>query len=39
MNNPLKEDERQPSKNRPNMSTSSISKYFAIKEPFKKDDL
>jgi len=38
MNNPLK-DERQPSKKKPNISTSSISKFFAIKEPFKKDDL
>ncbi len=36
MNNPLREDERQPSKKRPNMSTSSISKFFAIKEPFKR---
>jgi hypothetical protein len=34
--NSLREDERQPSKKRPNMSTSSISKFFAIKEPFKR---
>jgi hypothetical protein len=39
MNNPLRKDERQPLKKKPNMSISSISNFFAIKERFEKDDL
>jgi len=35
-NYPLKEDERQPSKKRPNISSNSICPFFATKEPFKK---
>jgi hypothetical protein len=36
VNNPLKEDERQPSKKRRNMFSSSISNFFITKEPFQK---
>jgi hypothetical protein len=39
INCPLKEDERQPSKKRSNVSSNSISLFFATKEPFKKDDV
>jgi hypothetical protein len=35
----LKENERQPSKKRPNISSNSISSFFATKEPFKKDEV
>jgi hypothetical protein len=35
----LKEDERQPSKKRPNVSSNSISSFFIAKGPFKKDDV
>jgi len=38
-NCPLKEDERQPFKKRPNISFNSISNYFVGKKPFKKDDV
>jgi len=39
INYPLREDERQPSKKRTNVSSNSISRFFAAKEPFKKDDV
>jgi hypothetical protein len=39
VNSPLKADGKQPSKKRPNIPFSSISKFFVAKEPFKKDDL
>jgi hypothetical protein len=32
-------NERQPSKKRPNVSFNSISSFFVVKEPFKKDDM
>jgi len=35
----LKEDEKQPLKKRPNVSSNSISSFFVAKEPFKKDDV
>jgi hypothetical protein len=35
----LREDEKQPFKKRSNISSNSISNYFATKEPFKKDDV
>jgi hypothetical protein len=35
----LKEDERQPSKKKPNISSNSICSFFATKEPFKKDEV
>jgi hypothetical protein len=36
----LKQDERQPSKKKPNIYSNSISFFsFATKEPFKKDDV
>jgi hypothetical protein len=39
VNSPLRVDGKQPSKKRPNIPFSSISKFFVAKEPFKKDDL
>jgi hypothetical protein len=35
----LREDEKQPSKNRLNVSSYSISKSFDAKTPFKKNDV
>ncbi len=38
MNSPLRNIlEKQPAKNRPNVSNSKISKFFGAKDPFKKD--
>jgi hypothetical protein len=37
--NPLREDERQPSKKIPNVFSISISNFFAAKESLKKDDV
>jgi hypothetical protein len=39
VNCPLKEDERQPFEKRPNISSNSISSFFATKEPFKKNEV
>jgi hypothetical protein len=39
INCPLKEDEKQPSKKRPGVSSNSISSFLATKEHFKKDDV
>ncbi len=39
VNSPLKENERQPSKKKPNMSSNSISNFLTTQEPFKKYDL
>jgi hypothetical protein len=35
----IKTVEKQPAKKRPNVQTSAISTFFAIKEPFNKDDV
>jgi hypothetical protein len=35
----LKEDERQPFKKRPNISSNSIFNFYIAKKPFKKDDV
>jgi hypothetical protein len=35
----LREDERQPSKKKPNIFSNSIFSFFVGKEPFKKDDV
>ncbi len=35
----MKEDEKQPSKKKPNISFNSIFIYFVAKEPFKKNDV
>ncbi len=39
MNCLLKEEERQPSKKRPNISSNSILFYFSLREPFNKEDV
>jgi hypothetical protein len=39
INCPLKGNERQPSKKKPNVSSNSISSFFVAKKPFKKDDV
>ncbi len=39
INCPLRENELQPSKKKPNVSSNSISRLFATKEPFKKDNV
>jgi hypothetical protein len=39
MNCPLREEERQPSKKRPNISSSSISSFFLARELFQKKDM
>jgi hypothetical protein len=39
MNCPLREEERQPSKKKPNISSSSISSFFPTRELFKKKDM
>jgi hypothetical protein len=39
INYPLKGDERQPSKKKPNVSSNSISSFFVAKKPFKKGDV
>jgi hypothetical protein len=40
MNTPLKKElEKQPIKKRPNLFRVTISNFFAIKDPFKKDDV
>jgi len=35
----LKEDEKQPSKKKPNVFPNSISSFFVVKKPFKKNDV
>ncbi len=37
INCPLREDEKQPSKKRPNVYFNSISSFFVTKKPIKKD--
>jgi hypothetical protein len=39
MNCPLREEERQLSKKRPNISSNSIFSFFSTREPFKKEDM
>jgi len=39
MNCLLMEEEIQPSKNKPNIFSNSISRFFFAKEPFKKKDV
>jgi hypothetical protein len=40
VNSPMRSGlERQPTRTRPNMYANEISKFFFIKDPFKKDDV
>jgi hypothetical protein len=39
INCPLKENEKQPSKKRPNVSSNYMSSFFVAKKPFKKEDM